>query len=130
MAQNMLYLGKCSTNTCEDCCGRVECFFQRCILSHFSRVWLFATLWTVAFQAPLSIGLSRQGYYSGLPCPPPENLPDPGTEPTVSAGRFFRLLSHRGSPGFLKIYYPKLMDGFIKVLHILIHWNCLVYYSE
>ena len=34
--------------------------------------------WTVARQAPLSLGFSRQKYWSGLPCPPPENLPDPG----------------------------------------------------
>ena len=41
------------------------------MLSHFSRVWLFATLWTVAFQAPLSMGFSKQEYWSGLPCPSP-----------------------------------------------------------
>ena len=43
-----------------------------CVLSHSSRVQVFATLWTVAHQAPLSMGLSRQEYWSGLPCPPPE----------------------------------------------------------
>ena len=48
------------------------------VLSHFSRVWLFATLWTVAHQAPLSMGFSRQEYWSGWPCPPPGDLPDPG----------------------------------------------------
>ena len=41
---------------------------------------LFATLWTVAHKAPLSIKFSRQEYCSGLPCPPPEDLPDPGIE--------------------------------------------------
>ena len=41
------------------------------LLSHFSRVQLFATPWTVAHQAPLSMGFSRQEYWSGLPCPPP-----------------------------------------------------------
>ena len=40
-----------------------------CVLSCFSHVWLFATLWTIARQAPLSIGLSRQEYWSGLLCP-------------------------------------------------------------
>ena len=40
------------------------------MLSHFSHVWLSATLWTVACQAPLFMGLSRQEYWSGLPCPP------------------------------------------------------------
>ena len=43
---------------------------------------LFATLWTVACQAPVSMGFSKLGYWSGLPCPPPGDLPDPGTEPT------------------------------------------------
>ena len=51
------------------------------MLSHFSCVQLFATLWTVARQAALSIGFSRQEYWSGLPCPPPGDLPDPGLEP-------------------------------------------------
>ena len=61
------------------------------VLSPFSRVQLFATLWAVARQAPLSKGLSRQEYWSGLPCPLPRDLPDPGMEPTspALAGRFF-----------------------------------------
>ena len=49
-----------------------------CVLSHFSRVRLFATPWTAAHQAPLSLGFSRQEYWSGLPCPPLRGLPDPG----------------------------------------------------
>ena len=40
-----------------------------------------ATLWTVALQAPLFMEFSRQEYWSGLPCPPSGNLPDPGIEP-------------------------------------------------
>ena len=51
------------------------------VLSRFSRVQLFATLWTVARQAPLSMGFSRLDYWSGLPCPPPVDLPHPGIEP-------------------------------------------------
>ena len=46
-----------------------------------SRLRLFATPWTVACQAPLSTGFSRQEYWSGLPFPSPEGLPDPGIEP-------------------------------------------------
>ena len=46
-----------------------------------SHVRLFATPWTVAHQAPLSTGLSRQGYWSGLPFLPPGDLPNPGIEP-------------------------------------------------
>ena len=42
---------------------------------------IFATLWTVARQGPLSMGFSRQEYWSGLPCPPPGDLPNAGIEP-------------------------------------------------
>ena len=52
-----------------------------CVLSHFSRVHLFATPWTIAHQAPLFMGFSRQEHWSGLSCPSPGNLPDPGIEP-------------------------------------------------
>ena len=51
------------------------------VLSCFSHVWLFAPLWTVAQQAPLSMGFSRQEYWSGLPCPPPDILPTQGSNP-------------------------------------------------
>ena len=49
-----------------------------CELSHFSHVLLFVTLWRVAHQAPLSMGFSRQEYWSGLQCPPAGDLPDQG----------------------------------------------------
>ena len=52
-----------------------------CTLSRLSRVRLFATPRTVACQAPLSMGFSRHEHWSGLPCPPPGGLPDPGIEP-------------------------------------------------
>ena len=52
------------------------------VLSHFSCVQLFAALWIVAHQALLSMGFSRQEYWTGLPCPPPGNLPDLGIELT------------------------------------------------
>ena len=52
-----------------------------CVLSHFSRVWLFATLWTITHQAPLSMGFSKHEYWSGLLCSPPGVLPDLGIEP-------------------------------------------------
>ena len=54
------------------------------VLSCLSRVPLSATSWTRAHQAPLSMGFSRQEYWSGLPCPPPGDLPDPGIEPASS----------------------------------------------
>ena len=52
------------------------CKSTTCVLSHFSRVQLFETLWTVALQAPLSMGFSRQEYWNGLPFLPPGHLPD------------------------------------------------------
>ena len=79
-------------------CSRYYCEGSRlpimCVLNHFSHVWLFVTLWTVAPQAPPSMGFSRQEYWNGLPCPPPGDLPDPGiehaslTSPAL-AGRLF-----------------------------------------
>ena len=55
------------------------------MLSHFSRVRLFKTPWTVAQQAPLFMGFSRQEYWSGLPFPSPGDLPDPGIKPRSPA---------------------------------------------
>ena len=61
--------------------------------SHFSCVRLFETLRTIAHQAPLSLGFSRQEYWSGLSCPPPGDPPDPGIKP-------------------LSLISPTLADGF------------------
>ena len=59
----------------------------------------FVTPWRIACQAPLSVRFSRQEYWSGLPFPSPEDLPDPGIEPTSSALWEDSLpLSHQGSP--------------------------------
>ena len=54
-------------------------------------VRLFATPWTVAYQVPLAMGFSRQEYWSGLPCPPPGDRPNPGIKPAspALAGGFF-----------------------------------------
>ena len=69
-----------------------------CVLSRFSCVQFFTTPWTVACQAPLSIGFSRQEYWSGLPFPSPGDLSHPGIEPKpltssalAVAGRFLTL---------------------------------------
>ena len=50
-------------------------------MKSLSRVWLSVTPWTVAYQAPLSMGFSRQDYWNGLPFPSPRDLPDSGIEP-------------------------------------------------
>ena len=65
----------------------------------FRHVQLFATPWAIVCQAPLSMGFSRQEYWSGLPCPSPWDFPNPGIEsgsPTLQADSL--LLSHQGSP--------------------------------
>ena len=72
-----------------------------CVCYILSRVWLLATPWTVAHQAPLSTGFSRQEYWSGLLFSSPGDLPDPRIEPTTPAFTAMQadslLLSHQGS---------------------------------
>ena len=81
-----------------------------------SRCKLFATLWTAAHQAPLSMRFSRQGHQSGLPFPSPGDLPNPGIK--------------SGSPALQADYLPTelqgkplMTDGFYQMLflHLLIH---------
>ena len=75
------------------------------MLSHFSRVQLFATLWTIAHQTPLSMRFSRKDYWSGLPCPPPGDLPNPAVEPTslislaLAGGLFIFIFLLLAAPG-------------------------------
>ena len=69
-----------------------------------SHVRLFATPWTVAYQASPSIGFSRQGHWSGLPFPSPGDLPDPGIEPRSPALQADPL-SHQGSPTIIHHYW-------------------------
>ena len=60
---------------------------------------VLGTLWTAAHQTPLSMGFLRQEYWSGLPSPPPRDLPDPGIEPASPALQANSLpLSHQGFP--------------------------------
>ena len=72
------------------------------MLSHFSHVQLFATLWRVVCQTLPSMGFSWREYWSGLPCPPLVDLPDPGIKPLSPASPALRvgasLQRHLGSP--------------------------------
>ena len=85
------------------CVGLVLRAFE---LSHFSRGWFFATLWTVACHSPLSMAFSRQEYWSMLPCPPPGDLPDPEIKPISPVSPAFQAdslpLSHWESPALNK----------------------------
>ena len=62
----------------------------------FSHIWLFVTLWNVAHGVSLSMGFSREEYWSGLQFPPPGDLPDSGIQPSspALAGRFFTTEPH------------------------------------
>ena len=80
---------------------------MNCVLSHFSRACFFATLWTVAHQD--SMGFPRQKYWSGLPFPPPGDLPNPGIETAslpspVLAGGFFTTSATWEVPISIHIY--------------------------
>ena len=102
-----------------------------CVCYSLSHVQLFATLWTVAFQAPLSMGFSRQENWSGLSFPSSGDPPDPGIKPRSPALQADPLLlSHQGSPHWegntcLKtlrwfcqsLYFYKLEENYI------CHWE-------
>ena len=86
-----------------------------CVLNPFRCVRLSATLWTVAHHAPMSMGFSKQEYWSGLPCPPPGDLPNPAIKPTslmppALAGGFFTI-----STAWKAHYLPKSAQ-----IHV--HW--------
>ena len=82
------------------------------LLSH---VQLFATPWTVAYQAPRSMGFSRQEYWSGLPFPSPRDLPNPGIEPGSPTLQTDALLSKPPrKPGLLIRNVELVLKGDLK----------------
>ena len=89
-----------------------------CVCKSFSCVWLFTTPWTVACQALLSMGFSRQEYWSVLQFPSPGDLPDPGIKPGSPALQADSLLSE--PPG--KHYLNKFQEFFC--------WECYSYWSS
>ena len=104
-----------------------------CVLSRFSCVQLFVTLWTVACQAPLSMGFSRQEYWSGLSCPPPRDLPDPGIEPTslmslALAGGLFTTKATWEADGQLASKKVKRSAQVLKARKLL--QNCYLSYQD
>ena len=68
------------------------------MLSCFSHVQFSAPLWTIAHQAPLFMGFSWQEYWSGLPCLPPGDFPNPGSEPTSPASPALQVDSLSAEP--------------------------------
>ena len=98
-----------------------------CVCELLNRIWLFATPWTVAHQAPLSMEFSRQEYWSGVPCPPPGNLPTQGLKAGVPHCRQIPYhLNHQGSP-FSSIHHVEILEGLIfKVIKICV----LIYFDN
>ena len=84
--------------------------------SHFSRVWFFATPWTVACQTALSVGFSRQEYWSGVSCSPPGGLPDPGIEPGSPTLQVDSLLSEPpGKPMNTGVGWHAFFQGIFRI---------------
>ena len=105
---------------------------RACMLSHFSHVWLFVTPrppWTVARQAPLSMGFSRQEYWSGMPCPPSGDLPNPGIKPYSPVAPAVQVdslpLSHQGSTLESPYKWPQMEEA----VHLLSQWASMRFLS-
>ena len=100
-----------------------------CVLSHFSCVWLFVIPWTVACQAPMSIGFSRQEYWSGLPCPPPGDLPNRGFEPVsllspALAGRLFTTSTTWDAHAWGQLWSAEISEPLLrKMMDLVQHWS-------
>ena len=93
-------------------------YVEHCMqVKSLSRVRLFVTPWTVAHQAPQSMGFSRQEYWSGLPSPSPGDLPDPGIEPRSPALQVDALTSE--PPGKPKTLYSYCLIKLRRILEIL-----------
>jgi len=100
--------------------GRDYYLLCMCVLSLFSHIQLFVTPWTVAHQAPLSMGFSRQEQWIGLLFPPAGNLPDPGIKPTslmspALSGGFFTTSATWEAPTF---YWSRIIDKLLNVSEI------------
>ena len=89
--------------------------FVHCMLSHFSHIQCFAALWTIACQAPLSMGFSRQEYWSGLLCYTPGALPYPriklvSLNISCIAGEFFITSAAREAHIYIYLYINEMSD--------------------
>ena len=109
-----------------------------CVPSCLSRVQLFATLWTVACQAPLSMGFSRQEYWSGLALPYPGDLPDPRIKPgsfrssplavgifTLASSQFFLISCAQIFVTYVANIFSWLYDVFFLYMVILVNKRLL-----
>ena len=82
-----------------------------CVLSRFNRAQLFATLWNIALQVPLSMGFFRQEYWSGLPSHPPGDCPNQGLKLSMLHYRqILYCLSDQGSPHMAKVHIKGMIS--------------------
>ena len=102
------------------CCLKYAVFM--CVWS-MSHVWLFETPWTVALQAPLSMGFSRQEYWSGSPFPSPRDLPNPGIEPRFSTLQADSLLVGATREAPCRIHKVALYCGVCLILFLYLFWT-------
>ena len=88
-----------------------------CLVSRFNRVQLFLTLWTATYWTPLSMGFSRQEYWSGLLCLPEGDLPDPGIKSTALKSHALggRFISTNGSLGPMEYLSGNQESIFVRV---------------
>ena len=108
-------------------------YIYTCCAQSPSCVWLFVTPWTVAHQAPLSMGFSRQEYWSGVPCPPPGDLPTQDWTCIPHFGRWNLLpLNYLGSP-FIYIYslffrFPSHLGHHSRFLWTISRFSLVIYF--
>ena len=104
---------------------------HQCMLSHFSQVWLSATLCTIICQVPPSIRFSRQEYWSGLPCPSPGDFPDLGIKPAsvtsspALAGRFFTTSSPIWEAPSVCHWWGKKLSLPRSIIFQKLNWMCV-----
>ena len=89
--------------------------FYTCCCAMLSHVWLFATLWAVAHQAPLSLGFPRQEPWSGLPFPPPGDLSHPGIGGVPTQGTYTMLCKFQEYCKVIQVYIYKQLYIYVYI---------------
>ena len=104
---------------------RYHCLYLSAVLKSLSRVRLLVTSWTVACPAPLSMGFSRQEYWSRLPFPPPVGLPNPGIEPRPPALQADSLPSEPPGKPCTSVISPIELPSLFLIYHSLFNYYYL-----
>ena len=94
------------------------------MLSHFSHVWFFATLWTIAYQAPLSMGFSRQENWVAMPSSRESSQSSNRSWASCTEGRFFTIWAMPDSGLCPRIIYIYLIFIFTLFYFIILYWFC------